>query len=186
MADDHDRAVIGIERLHQSFTRIDVQMVRWFIEDQHMRRIAGDQRQCQPRPLTARQFANQRCRLVPRKAEPPQLRANGGGRCALHHPRHMFERGIVAVKFLDLVLREITNAHLARHGDPALHCRQLRGEQAGKRGLAIAVAPQQRDTVVRIEPEIEFPQNRCRSVAHRRHIERDEWRLQRIGTGELK
>ena len=53
MADQHDSAFIFIQRLHQCLTRIDIQVVRWLIEDEHMRRIAGNQRQREPRTFAA-------------------------------------------------------------------------------------------------------------------------------------
>ena len=113
-----------------------------------MRRIARNQRQRQPRPFTTRQLANLCRRLGPGKAEPPQLRTHRAGARALHLLRHMLQRGIVAVQFLDLILREIAHAHLARRAHLPFHRRQLRREQSCQRRLAIAVAPQQRDPVI--------------------------------------
>ena len=65
MADQHHRAFIFIQRLHQRLTRIDVQMVRRLIEDQHVWRIARNQRQRQPRAFATRQLANLCRRLGP-------------------------------------------------------------------------------------------------------------------------
>ena len=65
MADQHHGAFIFVQRLHQRFTRIDVQMVRRLVKDQHMRRIAGNQRQRQSRTFATRQLADLRRCLCP-------------------------------------------------------------------------------------------------------------------------
>ena len=77
MADEDDRARVIVQRLDQGFARIDIEVVGRLVQDQQMRRIAGDQGQCQTRPFAARQLVDPRLRPRARKAEPPQLRANG-------------------------------------------------------------------------------------------------------------
>src|SRR3546814_3457134 len=85
-----------------------------FVEDQQVRRVAGDQREREPRTLAARQLADLGDRLVAGEAEASQLRAHRARRLARHHARHMAERCVGAVEFLDLILGEIADAHLAR------------------------------------------------------------------------
>ena len=144
-----------------------------------MRRIARDQRQCQPRLFAARQLADLRRRLRARKTEPPQLAAHGTGRHPLHRARHMLERGVRPIEFLDLILGEVTDLHLARRRHIAIHRGKLRRKQPCQRRLAVAVAPQQRNPVVGVEPQVQLLQDRLlRRIADRCHVERDQRRLQ--------
>ena len=53
MADHHHRAAEAGERLDQRVARIDVEMVGRLVENENMRRVPGDQRERQPRPLAA-------------------------------------------------------------------------------------------------------------------------------------
>ena len=71
--------------------------------------------------------------------------------------------------------------------DFAGHRRQLGGEQAGERRLAVAVAAQQRDAVVGIDPQVEPLQHRrVGGIADRGHVERDQRRLQFGRAGEVE
>ena len=98
----------------------------------------------------------------------------------------MLERRVGGVQLLDLILGEVADLHLARRRHAALHRGELCGEQAGERGLAVAVAAKQRNPVVGIEPEVEPLENRHVRIAHRRHVQRDQRRPQlgRIGEAE--
>ena len=51
---------IVVERLDQRLARIDVEVVGRLVEDQQVRRVAGDQRQRQPRALAARKLGRPR------------------------------------------------------------------------------------------------------------------------------
>ena len=187
MADQHDGAFIFVQRLHQRLARIDVQVVRRFVEDQHMRRIAGDQRQRQPCALAARQLADLRRRLCAGKAEAPQLRAHGAGGRPLHLAGHMLQRGVVAVQLLHLILGEIADAHLARRLHRAVHGRQLRRQQACQRCLPVAVPPQKRDPVIGVDPQVQPLQHRiARAIAHTGQIKRHQRRLQLVGARKIK
>jgi hypothetical protein len=79
VADEDDGAVIAVERLDQRLAGIDVEVVGRLVEDQQVRRIAGDQRQRQPGALAAGQLADQRRRLVARKTEAAELGADRAG-----------------------------------------------------------------------------------------------------------
>ena len=144
-----------------------------------MRRVAGDQRQRQPRALAARQLADLGRRLVARKAEPAELRAHRAGAARPSSARVMCWSGVSSrVELLDLILREIADAHLARRVHRAVHRRELGGEQARERGLAVAVAPEQRDAVVGIEPQVEPAEDRRFAIADAGQVERDQRRAQ--------
>ena len=186
MADDHHRAIIIVERLHQRLAAVDVQMVGRFVEDQQMRRIAGDERQRQPRPLATGHAPDLLDRPLTRKAEPPQLRAHRAGGCALHHAGHMFQRRVGDVQFLHLILGEIANLHLGRALHLPFHRRELRRDQAGQRRLAVAVAAQQRQPVVRVDAQIDPAQDRRVAIADRRHVHGDQRRAQFGRAGEAE
>jgi hypothetical protein len=79
VADQDHRALIFVERLDQRLARIDVQVVGRLVEDQHVRRVARDQRQREPRALAARELADLGRRLRARKAEAAELRAHRAG-----------------------------------------------------------------------------------------------------------
>ena len=99
----------------------------------------------------------------------------------------MLQRGIVAVKFFDLILREIANTHFARCAHRTVHRRQLRRKQPRERGLAIAVAAQQRDPVIGVDAQVQPLKYRfAGGIADTRQIKRDQWRLQFIGTWKVK
>jgi hypothetical protein len=125
-----------------------------------------------------------RRRLWPGKAEPAQLRAHRPRRRALHLPRHVLKRGVAPIEFLDLILGEIADPHLAAGVHRAVHRRELGGKQARQRGLAVAVAAEQRDPVVGIDPQVEALQHRLFAIADRGQIERDQRRAQFVrGSG---
>ena len=53
VADDDDRTVISIERLNERLAAIDVEVVGWLVEDQQVWRLPSDERQREPRTLSA-------------------------------------------------------------------------------------------------------------------------------------
>jgi glycine dehydrogenase subunit 2 len=79
VADQDDRARIGVERLDQRLARIDVEVVGRLVEDQQMRRIAGDQRQRQPRPLARPKACRPAFCARPGEAEPPSCARTAPG-----------------------------------------------------------------------------------------------------------
>ena len=160
MADHDHRATEAAERLDQRLARLDVEMVGRLIEDQNMRRISRDQRKRQPRPLAARELAHFDIRLVPGKSEPAELRADRALWRRREQALHMLERRLVGDQFLDLMLREITDAQFAGRGDPTRLRPQLAREQARQCRLAIAVAADQGKTVVGIDAQIQPRQHR--------------------------
>src|SRR3546814_16443912 len=81
---------------------------------------SGHQRESLPRARAARQLADLGRLLVAGEAEAPELRTHRARRLACHHARHVPQGGIAAVEFLDLILGEIADAHLARRGHGAV------------------------------------------------------------------
>ena len=99
----------------------------------------------------------------------------------------MLQRGITAIQFFHLILGEIADPHLAGFGDLSLHRGKLRREQTGKSGLAIAVAPQQRQPIIRVQPQVQPLQDgRAFGVADARHIQRHQRWAKRIWIGKVK
>jgi hypothetical protein len=71
VADQDDRAFELVERLHQRLARVDVEVVGRLVEDQQVRRVAGDQRQRQPRALAARELPTRVVARLPEKPNRP-------------------------------------------------------------------------------------------------------------------
>ena len=69
MADQNDCAAVIIERLHQGFARVDIQMVGGFVQQHDMRRIEAHEAEQKPRFLATRNLADFRVGLVLVKAE---------------------------------------------------------------------------------------------------------------------
>src|SRR5947208_17155673 len=91
----------------------------------------------------------------------------------------MLERRFGGAHFLDLVLREEPAGELWRADHLPRERLDASGEKAGKRGLAIAVGAEERDAVVRVEPEIETRQDRLvRHIAGSDTVERDQGRAE--------
>ena len=113
VADHHHRPAELGQRLDQSVARLDIEMVGRLIEDQNMRRLAGDQRERQPRPLAARELAHGDIDLVARETEAAELPAHLAWRRIRQQALHMLQRCLVGNELLDLVLGEIADPQLA-------------------------------------------------------------------------
>ena len=64
VADHHYRAAEACKRLDQRLARVNVEMVGGLVEDQDMRRVAGDERKREPRPLAAGELVYRNVRLI--------------------------------------------------------------------------------------------------------------------------
>src|SRR3546814_13455442 len=102
-----------------------------------MRRVAGDQREREPRALAAPQFAALGDRLVAGEAEAPQLRAHRARRLARHHARHLAQWRVPAVQFLDMLLGVIADPHLARRPPRTVTPRNRQSRDYGKRVVVL-------------------------------------------------
>ena len=178
MADHDHGAIVIVERLHQRLTRIDIKVVRRLIEDEQMRRIAGDQRQRQPGLLAAGHLADLLLGHRAGKAEAAKLGAHRRGGSAAHQAGHMLQRRIIGIKLLHLILGEIAHAQLARRVLAAGHGGKLPGEQPRQRGLAVAVAAEQRQPVIRIQPQVDLLENGLAVIPHGGMIELHQRRLE--------
>ena len=142
VADDNHRAVIAVQRLDQCLA---ASTSRWLVGSSRISRCGAS------RVISAsasrRALRRRACRPAwspcrPRN-QPAELGANRGGRRAGHRAGHMFERRLVAVQFLDLILGEIADRILPdafmlpsiggswqRAGAPAWSCRCRCGRAA--------------------------------------------------------
>ena len=115
----------------------------------------------------------------------PASRARSFAGASSGRSRRMWsERRLGGRELVELVLGEVADAQLVRRGDPPAHLRQPAGEQLRERGLALAVAAQQRDAVVLIDPKVEAREHRRAAVAHRRALGRDDGGRELLGLGE--
>ena len=114
-------------------------------------------------------------RLVAGETEAAKLGAHlarlGAGQQALH----VLKRRLVRHELLDLMLGKIADAQFAASNERAAHRLELAGEEPSQRGLAIAVAADERDAVVGIDAQIEARQDGCAlRIADRGVIEHDQ------------
>ena len=94
VGDQHHRALEVGQRPHQRLARIDVEMVARLVEDQQLRRLAGGQRQQQPRFFAPRQVGHRvsaRSASSPNRASCARTCARSGAR---QRPRHVLDRGL--------------------------------------------------------------------------------------------
>src|SRR3546814_14828231 len=69
----------------------------------------------------------------------------------------------------------------------AVHRSKLSREQTRERRLAIAVAAEQRDAIIRVEPQIKPLEDRLAfGVPNARHVQRHKRRLQGIRAGKIE
>ena len=82
--DQNHRAVEGVERGDEGGAGIDVEMVGRLVEDQHVRRLAGHQREQEARLLAARKRRDLAVRKLRAEAEAAEV----GTDLRLRHHRH--------------------------------------------------------------------------------------------------
>jgi hypothetical protein len=70
VADQDDGAFVIVDRLHQGGARVDVEVVRRLVEDEHVRALDGGQPHQQPRLLAARKLRHRRLGLLAREPHP--------------------------------------------------------------------------------------------------------------------
>src|SRR6185312_11030063 len=102
---------IFVDRLHERFARIDIEMVGWLVENQDVWCMKGSEREQQSRLFASRKrraFGIGECgaESVGAEARPP-----------LRHRRRRHQLGKIAIgcalsrKLVELMLREITDCH---------------------------------------------------------------------------
>src|SRR4029078_7606995 len=98
-------------------------------------------------------------RFVAGKSEAAELCAYLPRFCLRQQPLHVLKRRLAGDQLLDLMLGEIADAQLAARHERTTHRLELPGEKTRERGLAVAVAADQCDAVVRIDAHIEKRQH---------------------------
>ena len=85
MADKHDSAFEGVQRLYEGFACFDVQMVRRLVQEQQMRYPRGNGGQNQAGFFAAREVVDFRIGFVLFEPEPAEVAAN----FYIAHARHL-------------------------------------------------------------------------------------------------
>ena len=115
VAHQHDGALEIVDGIDQRVTRIHVEMVGRLVEQQHVRRVAGGERQQQAGLLAARQDADLEVGAIAREAEAAELGAHLGlAGARTERAVHVVERRRLVVEALFLILREVADAQLRR------------------------------------------------------------------------
>ena len=128
MRDDHQRAVVVLQRLGERLAHLDVEVVGRLVEQQQVRLLPDDQRKREPRLLAAGEVADRRGRHVAVEVEAAQEVAQLLlARVRLELPQ-VPQRRVLLAQLLDLVLREVAERAIpARRGavrSPAPACRR--------------------------------------------------------------
>ncbi len=156
MADDHERPGPAVEQVLERRQRVDVEIVRRLVEQQHVRLGHHQAHQLQPPALAAREIRDERPLAVADEAEAlAQLRGRQLASVAERDPRaHRLERlehALPSDELLEL-LRERPETHGRAAPDLAARRLELAGEQPQQRRLARAVDADEPDAVARTEP----------------------------------
>ena len=153
MRHHHDSPIELLQRLHQRFDRVHVQMVRRLVQQQNVRPLVRDRRE-------------HHARLLPSGQRPDRLhcqrsgnaeRAQQGSQLLLLRERrqflHVLQRGEHVLQRVHVVLREVADLEVVVAVDLA-RLRLQRGVQhAQEGGLADAVGSQQRDAAAHLHLE---------------------------------
>ena len=151
-----------------------------------MRRVERGQQQRQTRLLTAGQASDLGFHLFRHQAEPGETGAQPRRRLVRAFTLDMLKRGFVDMQFVDLVLGEEPDAQLGRPGDLALHQGQSVGQDLGQGRLALAIAAQQGDAVILVDPQVQTPQDDLVAIAGDTILDPDDGGRQFLGFGEGK
>ena len=183
----HDRAGVGVERLHERLARVHVEMVARLVEEQHLRRLAAHEREQQARPLAAREAADLELGVVVAEAEAAQLGAQPRLVRVRQDAREQLQRRRREVELLGLVLGEITDLQLGGLDQAPALGREAAGQELHEGRFAVAVGAQERDPVVHVEAQVEAGEHVSPGrVTGARALQGDERRGERPGRREVE
>src|SRR6476659_8481956 len=114
MHNDDQCAAVSLQRLGQRLAHLDVEVIRWLVEQQQVRALADDQRQREPRLFATGEALDFRCRHVAADVEAAELIAELLLARVGLEPCKMPQRRLARAQLLDLVLREIAELQLLR------------------------------------------------------------------------
>jgi hypothetical protein len=145
--DDHERALVVLQRLGQRFAHFDVEVVGGLVEQQQIGLLPHEKRQRQPRFLAAGKATHRMRDHVAAEVESAEkvaqlLLARRG-----IDPREMPQRRFVGTQLLHLMLREVTERERLRGMPRAGERRQRSGDRFQKRRLAGAVGAEKPDAI---------------------------------------
>ena len=187
MRDEDERAAVGRERLEQDLLRVEVEVVRRLVEQQHVRGLEQHLREREPVALAAREHRDLLEDVVAREQEAAQDRADHVRHRQRAGRRHLLVHGARRVQHLGLVLREVVEDHVVALEADALVGAVDAGEDPHQRRLAGAVRPDERDAVAALDHQVDVPQDHVLAVrlAHALELEHDAARALRLGELEV-
>lgn len=134
MADDDQRAVIGVERRLQGFNRVEIKVVAWFVQNQELCGLAVPKGASQPgaQPLTTAERGNALQRVVAAKQEPRKDRTAVVFRRSRIQSRKGVRDGFIGMKQHHVLIQPrggYMHCHVPRRGI------QVTGDDGQKRGF---------------------------------------------------
>src|SRR5690606_5410969 len=112
-----------------------------------------------------RELGHDRLGLVGAEPEAGEPGAEPGLPLGGPEPPDMLQGRLVEVKLVHLVLGEIADPELRGPRDGPRLRRKFPGKELGKRGFSLAVATEERDPVVLVDPEAQAPEDRQAAIA---------------------
>src|SRR5579872_3290622 len=106
MANEDHRPREVSDRRHQRLTRLDIEMVGGFIQNEEGWCVMGDEGEVEPRLLAAGEITGFDEYLVLAEAEPRETCPYRFGRRLGHQRGEMIEGGALRIELFDLMLRE--------------------------------------------------------------------------------
>src|SRR5829696_1798106 len=176
VADEDDRTLEVVDRLHQGGAAVDIEVVRRLVEDEEMGPAEGGKPHEQARLLAAGQRRDRRVGLGAGKAEPaaagPDLRLRRVG-----HALGDVKIGRRALfQLVELVLGEIGRHELRLAFHRPGKRRQASADELAEGRLAVAVRAEERDAVVRQEGVVQAVEDRAPVIARRHRFHGDDRR----------
>ena len=141
-------------------------MVRRLVENQQVARFEHHAGHRQTRPLAARQNLDLLVDVFAAEQERTQNIAQAGADIPHRHPVERIVHREFAVHQVVLILGVVTDIDVGAEPHRTLGRRQLADQHARQRGLALAVAPYQRDLVALFDDEIRTAEDMLRPERH--------------------
>ena len=186
VADQNDGPGIGGERFDQGLSAFDVEVVRRFVEDQHMWRVKRGQQQRKPRLLPARQLTNRRFCLFGHQTKSRQTRAPFR-RCFVRpFAPQVIKRRVLYHKLVNLMLGKIADAQFGGFGKTPAHQVQPVRQKLGQCRFALAVFAQQGDAVILVNAQVHPPQDLGALIAGRAALDIDNGGREVFWVGKFK
>ncbi|TWG79689.1 hypothetical protein L602_000600000890 [Cupriavidus gilardii J11] len=182
MRDQDQRALELGQRHGQRLSRVEVQVIGRFVQQQQVGLLPDDERQRQPGLLAAGEGRDRRGRHVAAEVEAAQEVAQFLLARVRRETRQLLQRRIVIAQGLQLVLREVADLQALAMTQRACQRRQCVGQRLDQRGFALPVGAEQADALATLDRQREAVQDRHRRIARIAAIDAVEHH-HRIGRG---